>query len=342
MAAAEARSPERLAPLALAVCLGLVWIVWGTTYLAIRVAVRSLPPMSMAGVRFLIAGGLLAGYAFARGEPLPTRRQLLHTAVLGFCFFFMGNGAVVVAETRITSGVAALLIATEPIFIVALSGQRPAPLQLAGMALASLGVLLIVGVPAAVGSAPWAAGLVLLGCLGWALASIRVRTADLPRSPQLAAGMEMLAGGAALLAGGLLRGERLHLASLEASGLLALAYLIVFGSLVAFSAYQALARSASPALTATYAYVNPIVAVAAGIVFLGEPATSSLALAAAAIVLGVVLITAAPMLERRRKQAAPEGTPSSRTPGLEAGASSGRARPEGNAARRTSPSGWRS
>jgi drug/metabolite transporter (DMT)-like permease len=307
MAAAEARrEAQGLSPLALAVCLGLVWIVWGTTYLAIRVAVRSLPPMLMAGVRFLIAGGLLAGYAFARGEARPTRRQLLHASILGFCFFFMGNGAVVVAETRITSGVAALLIATEPIFIVAFSGQRPAPLQLVGMALASLGVLLIVGVPASVGSAPWAAGIVLVGCLGWAAASLRVRTADLPRSPQLAAGLEMLAGSAALLFGGLLRGEQLHLASATPDALLAFAYLVVFGSLVAFSAYQALARTAPPALTATYAYVNPIVAVAAGILLLGEPATPTLALAAAAIVVGVVLITASPMLGRKRRQVAQE------------------------------------
>ncbi len=301
MAAAETRASERLGPVALAVCLGLVWVIWGTTYLAIRVAVRSLPPLSMAGVRFLIAGGLLAGYACVRGEARPSWPQLRNAAVLGFCFFFMGNGAVVVAETRITSGVAALLIATEPIFIVALSRQRPAPLQLVGMVLASLGVVLILGVPSTVGSAPWAAGLVLLGCIGWAVASLRVRTADLPRSPQLASGLEMLAGGVALMLGGLLRGERLHLASAAPEGLMALAYLIVFGSLVAFNAYQTLARAAPPALTATYAYINPLVAVAAGILVLGEPATTSLALAAAAIVVGVVLITGSPMLSRRRR-----------------------------------------
>jgi drug/metabolite transporter (DMT)-like permease len=215
---------------------------------------------------------------------------------------------VVLAETRILSGAAALVVATEPIFVVVLSRKRPSPPELAGMALSTVGLLLLVGVPGAPAADPLGLALVLLGCVGWALASVWVPRADLPRSPPLAAGLEMLAGGAALLLAGLAHGERFDASRASGHSLLAMAYLVFAGSIVAFSAYQVLARSAAPALVATYAYINPVVAVLAGILLGGEPASLGLGLASAAIVGGVVLITAGPALLRRRPPG-PSGSP---------------------------------
>ncbi|HEX5759939.1 MAG TPA: drug/metabolite exporter YedA [Thermoanaerobaculia bacterium] len=293
---AAAASLWRLAP-----ALGAVYLIWGSTYLAIRFAIETIPPFLMAGARFLVAGVLLYVWARASGAARPTLAQWRATAAIGGFLLLGGNGGVVWAEQHVPSGIAALLITTEPLWIVLLdwlrpNGRRPGWRVAAGLLLGFAGTVLLVRPGLGGGVYPLGAIVLVLASLSWAWGSLRSTWAPLPSSRILTTGMQMLAGGALLLLVGLATGEpaRFALAEVSTRSLLAVLYLVVFGSLIAFSAYVWLLREAPPALVATYAYVNPVVAVLLGWGLAGEPLTAGTLAAAAVIIAGVVVITTAP------------------------------------------------
>ena len=296
---------ERPAPARLAIvwaALGVVYVVWGSTYFAIRIALDTLPPFLTGAVRFLIAGGLLLAVSALRGGKSGERlgiAQWRATAIVGAALLFGGNGGVAWAEQRIASGVAALLVAVLPLWVALLDrlifGHRLTRRTVIGLVLGFGGLVLLVG-PAEGGRIdPLGALVCTLASLSWAAGSLYARTAPLPHRPLVATGMEMVAGGALLLLVGLATGEprAIHPASISTASLLAVAYLIVFGSLLAFSAYVWLLRSAPVTLVTTYAYVNPVVAVLLGWTFLGEPVTPRMLVAGAVIVAAVVIIAGA-------------------------------------------------
>jgi drug/metabolite transporter (DMT)-like permease len=294
-------STGRPTRLRVAAAFAAVYVLWGSTYLAIRFALESLPPFWMASSRFLIAGTLLYVWARRRGEPAPTRIHWRSALIVGGLLLMGGNGGVVWAEQRVPSGLAALLVATVPLWMVMLDGagrgwRRPPVQVLLGIGLGLAGVALLVGpgkFAGGLGVDPLGAGALLLGALCWATGSLYSRRAPLPPSPLLGTAMEMLGGGACLAVAGLVSGEwgRLDLAAATPRSLLAVGYLVVFGSLVGFTAYVWLLRVSTPPLVATYAYVNPVVAVLLGWAFAGEPVTARTLVAAAVIVGAVVLIT---------------------------------------------------
>ena len=291
----------RASPARIWAALTVVYLVWGSTYLAIRVAVDTLPPLSMAGVRFLVAGGLLAAVAVARGDwrdgPVGLA-QWRAAAIVGAALLLGGNGAVVTAERRIPSGVAALLVAMLPFWVALIDrvwfGRRLGRRATAGLGLGFAGVALLFGRPETGGVDPFAALLCIGASASWAVGSVYARTAPLPRRPLVATSMEMLAGGTLLALAGMLGGELASVqpAAFSTASLLALAYLVVFGSLVAFSTFVWLLHNAPLPLVSTYAYVNPVVAVLLGWALLGEPLTPRMLVAATVVVLGVALVAA--------------------------------------------------
>ncbi|HEU4631271.1 MAG TPA: EamA family transporter [Gemmatimonadaceae bacterium] len=306
MADVPATAPSRARILA---AYATVYVVWGSTYLAIRYAIQTLPPFLMAAVRFLIAGLLLLGWARLRGAPWPARGQWRNVALVGAFLLFGGNGAVVWAEQRVPSGVTALLVATLPLWMVVLEWlgperRRPSGRGLLGVLLGIVGIIVLVGPGALVGSGNVdlvGAGVLVLGSLLWGIGSLVSKHADMPGSPQISSALQMLAGGALLLALGLAAGEagQVALGAVSGASLAGLLYLIVFGSLLGFTAFAWLLRVEPPSRVATYAYVNPVVAVLLGWAIAGEPVTASTLVAAAVIVGAVALI-----VSRRRTPAA--------------------------------------
>lgn len=281
---------------------GAVYVIWGSTYLAIRIAIETLPPFLMAGVRFVVAGTVLLGWARLRGSALPTRIQWRNTAVVGAMLLLVGNGAVVWAEQWVPSGLVALLVATVPLWIVLVDwgwGERrpPGPWLVLGLAWGLAGVALLVGtegIGIAVGKPLLGAGVVLVGAFSWAAGSIVARDAAMPSSPAMTVGAEMLCGGGLLLLLSLAVGEPagFRLPDVTLRSVLALLYLIVFGALVAFSAYIWLLGRVPAARVSTYAYVNPVVALFLGWALAGEPMTGRTAVAAAVILSAVMLVNA--------------------------------------------------
>jgi len=296
--------------------LGIVYVVWGSTYLAIRVAIDTLPPFLMAATRFLIAGGVLLGIAALHGDRTGDRigpAQWRATAIVGAALLFGGNGGVVWSEQRIPSGVAALLVAILPLWIALLDrllfGQHLSRRTGIGLVLGLAGLAMLVG-PAESGRIdPLGAFVCTMASLSWAAGSLYARTAPLPHRPIVATGMQMVAGGALLLLAGLARGElaALRVASISTASFVALGYLVVFGSLLAFSAYVWLLRAAPLTLVATYAYVNPVVAVLLGWTLLGEPVTPRMLAAGAIIVAAVALIASAARPELASEASTPAG-----------------------------------
>jgi drug/metabolite transporter (DMT)-like permease len=276
-----------------------VYVIWGSTYLAIRFAIETMPPHLMAAARFLVAGAILYAWSRWRGAPRPTRRNWGAATVVGGLLLLGGNGAVVWAETRVPSGLTALLVAMVPIWMAVLEGlprhggKTPRAPVVAGLVLGLAGLGLLIAPGRLAGRVdPLGAGVLLLGSFCWAFGSLRARVADLPKSGFLATAMEMLAGGAWLLVFGLATGQagKLTLAAVSARSLFSLGYLIIFGSLIGFTAYIWLLKATTPARVSTYAYVNPVVAVLLGWAFAGEPITLRTFLAAAVIVGAVALI----------------------------------------------------
>jgi drug/metabolite transporter (DMT)-like permease len=293
-----AGGPSRLK---LGLAFAAIYVFWGSTYLAIRIAIQTLPPFWMAASRFLVAGSVLYLWARRRGAPSPSRVQWRAAAIVGLLLLLGGNGGVVWAEQRVPSGLAALIVALVPLWMVLLDGagrgwRRPPSRVLVGIGLGLVGVGLLVGpghFAGGHGVDPLGAGALVVGTLSWATGSLYARRAALPAAPLLATAMEMLAGGLGLAVAGALNGEwhRLDLATTSVESLLAVGYLIVAGSLIGFTAYVWLLRVSTPPLVATYAYVNPVVAVLLGWAILGEPVTGRTLLAAAVIIGAVVLIT---------------------------------------------------
>lgn len=277
-----------------------VYLVWGSTYLAIRVAIETLPGFTMAGARFLIAGVLLLGWGLWRGGSLGSWRQLGPTIGIGALLLLGGNGGVVWAEHRIDSGVAALLVAIEPVWVALLAPVMVGSLRsgwrsIAGLALGFGGVSALVVDPRGLDPTSvdlWGALAVVLASLSWALGSLWTVRADLPVSRAVATGQQMLAGGLLLSLAGALSGEwrQIDPARFSMSSLVAFGYLIVFGSIVAFSAYGFLVRAAPPNVVATYAFVNPMVAVLLGWLIAGEPLGWRVAGASVLILAALALI----------------------------------------------------
>jgi drug/metabolite transporter (DMT)-like permease len=293
--------PSKRAPMALVLAaFAAVYLLWGSTYLAIIFALETMPPLLMAGARFLLAGGILYGVMRLRGEPAPTRRHWRSTAIIGGLLLMCGNGGVTLAERTVPSGVAALLVAMVPMWMVLLEwlrpgGTRPTRRTLLGLLVGFAGIVVLVG-PGALGNDGvdlFGAGLVMVGAAAWAGGSIYSRGAELPKSALLATGMEMLWGGAWLTLAATLTGElrRVDPSSFSTESILAYLYLVVFGSLVGFTAYIWLLGVSTPARVSTYAYVNPLVAVLLGWWVLNEPLTPRVLGAAAIIVLAVAVIT---------------------------------------------------
>jgi drug/metabolite transporter (DMT)-like permease len=288
---------------AVAVALLTVYVVWGSTYFAIAVMIETLPPLLAAGFRYAAAGlimlGALAAHARWRRsrEPAerPTAAHWRSAFIIGTLLLLGGNGGVVLAELRIDSGVAAVLVATVPIWLAVfdaiLTRRPPSLLVVGGLVAGIVGVgVLLVPVEGLGGIDPLGVVLVVGGTMCWAAGSLYARRAPLPRSGLLGTGMEMVGGGLALAIGGLLLGElgRVDVGSFSTRSLLAVAYLIVFGSIVAFTAYTWLLANVSVSVVGTYAYVNPIVAVGLGAVFLSEEITIRTVIATVIIIGAVV------------------------------------------------------
>jgi drug/metabolite transporter (DMT)-like permease len=295
-------SPSRPA---LATAFAIVYVIWGSTYLAILFAIETLPPFLMASARFFVAGAVL--YVWSRtfgGAAAPNRTQWRSTAIVGVLLLLGGNGLVVWSEQRISSGMAALLVGTVPCFMVLVDWLRPGGLRpsgrvVAGLGLGLLGLVWLVGPDSVMGGGRadlLGAAALVFASFSWAVGSIYSRHAPMPASPFLGTAMQMLAASVALfaLSAGLGEPWRFDASAVSLRSLLGLLYLVVFGSIVAFSAYIWLLRVSTPARVSTYAYVNPVVAVLLGAAFAGEALTTRMLVAAAVIVSGVALITLAP------------------------------------------------
>ena len=295
-----------------------VYICWGGTYLAIRFAVETMPPFLMAGMRFVLAGTFMYALSRRRGAPAPRGGDWLRAAGVGILLLAGGNGGVVWAAKMVPSSLTALLVATSPLWMVTLNwlwlkDTRPGLTTWAGVALGLVGIGLLAGGESVVmGASPvspfWA--LVLTGAAFlWALGSIASRKVNLPGSAVMSTGMQMLGGGAALLLMGTAAGEwgQLALAAVSLKSFLGFAYLVVFGSLVGFSAYVWLLQNASPVLTSTYAYVNPVVAMLLGVVLGGEALGGRTMVSAAVIVFSVILLTASQVRRTSAREAALSG-----------------------------------
>lgn len=292
-----------------------VYVVWGSTYLAIRFAVESIPPFLMVATRFLVAGTILYAWRRLRGDPAPTRRQWLAAAIVGLLLLVGGNGSVVWAEQWVPSGITALIVGTAPLFMVLIDALRPGGSLPdwrtgAGVLLGFAGIAILID-PASLSGFPdrsYLTGLAVLflATFLWALGSLYSRKAHLPASPLLGTGMEMLVGGVALLGIGTFSGEwsQLELAAITMRSWLGLVYLIIFGALIGFVAYTWLLRSAPTPLVSTYAYVNPLIAIFLGAWLGQESLTPRILLAALVIVSAVIIINSNRARLARRKLAA--------------------------------------
>ncbi|GAC1347914.1 MAG: drug/metabolite exporter YedA [Myxococcales bacterium] len=287
--------PERPAPRrgpagAVLVALGSLYLIWGSTYLVIRVALPFFPPLQLAGLRFVGAGGLLYAILRLRGEAPPTRLQWRNSLWVG-TLLVASNAFVCIAEQWVSSGIAAVLIASVPLWVALFAtffGNAPTRGELAGLAVGLCGVVLL-NLGGELRGSPAGAAVLVCSTVSWAFGSIWSRRLALPRG-LMASAAQMLCGGCVVLAVSFVRGDRLR-ALPPLVPALALAYLIVFGSMVGYSAYLFLLSRLRPAAATSYAYVNPVVAVALGALFAGEKAAPTALAALALILCGVGLVT---------------------------------------------------
>lgn len=284
-----------------------IYVVWGSTYLGIRVGIETIPPFLMAGTRFLIAGGALYAWSRWRGAAKPDLEQWKNAGIIGALLLMVGNGAVSWAEQRVDSGMASLLVATVPLWIVLaefIKGKRPALLQWIGVGIGLVGVGILVMPSGGAGAPsvdPYGAGVLMIGSLSWTIGSLFSRTARLATPASLASGMQMLSGGVLMMAISIISGELLtfHPSQVSGASVFAWLYLIVFGSIIGFSTYMWLLSVASPAAVGTYAYVNPVVAVLLGVVVAGEKLPASATLAMLIITGSVALVSLAPYIKKK-------------------------------------------
>jgi drug/metabolite transporter (DMT)-like permease len=285
-----------------------VYVFWGSTYLAIKYAIETMPPFIMAGSRFLVAGGILFVLSlFTKDFEMPTWRHWRTSIIVGTLLLLGGNGGVVFAEKYLSSSLAALLVATEPFWIVIfswlwLSSGKPSGRVVLGLVAGFVGVaLLVIGQGTADNGASsyyeiLAIVSIIIATMCWAGGSIYGLRAPVPKSALLTAGMQMLSGGAVLMAASLPKGEwsSFAVSQVSSTSWLGLGYLIVFGSLIGFTAYSWLLKNAQPSMVATYAYVNPVIAVFLGWGIAGESITGQMLAGAVFVVVSVVLVTMKP------------------------------------------------
>ncbi|PZW93699.1 drug/metabolite transporter (DMT)-like permease [Pseudomonas sp. 478] len=278
-------------PLPLIAAFFALYVIWGSTYLVIRIGVAYWPPLLLAGIRFVIAGTLMYAFLRWRGAPAPTLAQWKAAGIIGILLLACGNGGVSVAEHMgVASGVAALAVATVPLFTLLCGyfwGARNTRLEWAGIVLGLIGIAML-NLGSNLQSSPLGAVLLIFAAASWAFGSVWSKHLPLPQGA-MASAVEMLVGGVALLIGSGLSGEHLD-AMPPIEGWAALAYLTFFGSIIAFNAYMYLLKNVRPAAATSYAYVNPAVAVLLGIVFVGETIGIEEALAMLVIISAVVLI----------------------------------------------------
>lgn len=277
-----------------------LYIVWGSTYLAIRFAVETIPPFFHASLRFLISGAILYIWRRAAGDPAPTVGNWKSTAIVGTALLLGGNGLVAWAEQTVPSGIAALLITTSPFWLVLFEamragGTKPTWQAILGLIIGFVGVFILIGPAEIIGGESFdtfGVILLLLAPLFWSMGSIYAKGADMPKSSLLSTGMQMLMGAVALILVSLVKGELTGFspALVSMRSWLALAYLVTFGSLIGFVSYGWLLHNAPISLVSTYAYVNPVVAVLLGSLFADEPLNGRTLIAAAIIIGSVVLI----------------------------------------------------
>ena len=285
--------------LAVVIALAIVYVVWGSTYLGIHFALEGgFPPFLMAGGRFLVAGVLMYAVLRWRGVPAPTRAQWKDLVFMGVLLMVLGNGMVSIAEQWVASGLAAVAVASTPLWMglfSAMRGQYPSRLEWVGLAIGFIGVLWL-NAGSSLSANPKGLIALLIAPIAWAYGSIWSRGRDLP-SPFMTAAGQMLCGSVVLISVGLLRGERIS-ALPNLQGLLSVSYLTVFGSIIAFTAYVWLLHNVRPVLASSYAYVNPVIAVALGAWLAGERFTAHDLGAMAVILSGVVTITVARVMRR--------------------------------------------
>ena len=279
----------------------IVYVVWGSTYLAIRVAVETLPPFLAAGVRFVIAGGLLLPFLAAKGISKPSRQQWRHAWVAGTLLLVGGNGLVMWAEKFIPSGLTALIVALAPVWFALIdwlrpSGIRPRFKTIVGIVVGFIGVAMLVNGrgPTGPGQTFWFGALaVIVAGISWASGSLYAKHSPNAGSPWMNAAAQMICGGVGLLLVGLLLGEpwRTDWSHVSGRSLAALGYLIVFGSWIGFSAYVWLLKASTPSRVSTYAYVNPVIAVFLGWALLGESLSAHMLVGALIVLAGVITIT---------------------------------------------------
>ena len=296
-----ASAPGHPSKCALILAFAAIYTIWGSTYLGIRIALETMPPFLMAAARFIFAGSILFAFLKLRGARWPTARQWLANGIIGTLLLLGGNGLVVWAELTIPSGITALLIGIGPLFIVLTEwawpgGSRPTAITMAALLLGFAGVIWL--------AAPWqnpsngglhpAGVIAILGaCVFWSLGSIYSRHAKHGADPFISASMQMLGGGAMLAIVALLHGDfvQFDVSGISARGWGSFVYLVAIGSLVGFSTFVWLMKHSAPARVATYAYVNPVVAVFLGWLILDEPITSRTLIASAIIIAAVAIIT---------------------------------------------------
>jgi drug/metabolite transporter (DMT)-like permease len=292
---APSKTTSRVAVIAAFVA---IYVIWGSTYLAIRYAIDTIPPLYTAGIRHLIAGTILLIWALGKGLR-PTKEQIRASVVIGFLFFLIGHGTLHWAETQVSSGLASLLIASEPIWVFLMASAaerrfRTNGFLLAGVLLGLAGVGLLLGrdVWSSGSGAFWGAVACLVGAISWSAGIIYSRRSKLSGSPVLLSSLSLLAGSAMLLTAGTVLGEYRGFSwqRVTQKSWLGLAYLIVFGSVIGFTAYNWLLERYSPTLVATHTYVNPIVAVLLGWAFAGEQVSVNVMLSAAMVVGAVFLV----------------------------------------------------
>jgi drug/metabolite transporter (DMT)-like permease len=297
-AAAESQAAEKSHRLRVLLSFFAIYVIWGSTYLAIRYAVATIPPLYTAGFRHLFAGSILMAWALAKGLR-PTWAQVRASIVIGFLFFLVGHGSLHWAERIVPSGLASLLIAIEPIFVFLLSSASERKWRLnwmlaTGILLGLVGVGMLVRDTSQTPQQGMTIGsvMILIGAFSWSLGIIYSRRSHLSGKPLLLSALSLLAGSAMLLFTATVVGEAkgFALSQVTTKSWLALGYLILFGSAFAFSAYNWLLEHYSPTLIATHTYVNPVVAVLLGWVFAGEALTPKLGIAGALVVLAIVLV----------------------------------------------------
>ena len=300
-------SPQKATRVQLVLGFACIYVVWGSTYLAIRWSIATIPPFIMGATRFLIAGIALYAWSRARGAPKPSSIEWRNSAIIGTLLLFVGNGAVSWAEQRVSSGMTSLLVSTVPLWVVLCelwTGTKPRLLQILGVGIGLVGVALLVlptdGKLSSAAVDPLGALVLAIGSLSWTVGSLYSRRAVLAKPAMIAVAMQMLSAGILLLGLAFATGEfqNFSVTNISLRSTWALLYLIIFGSLVGFSTYMWLLRVASPAAVGTYAYVNPVVAVLLGVAFAGEHLPPQAMVAMLVIVGGVAMVSLAPRFGR--------------------------------------------